>query len=118
MTTPINTATRWGQLAVRGLRRNRPDANKIAEVLVELAREEMAGKRSRDDRTAISGEGSPVSPRRTRQLDQDRIRILVRDYMAGATICELAARFGVDRRTVSAILHRHEVPIRRPAVIA
>ncbi len=39
--------------------------------------------------------------------------MLIRDYVAGATLCELGDRFGVDRRTVSAILHRHGVQMHR-----
>ena len=33
--------------------------------------------------------------------------------MAGATTCALADPFGIDRRTVSTILHRYGVPKRR-----
>ena len=33
--------------------------------------------------------------------------------MAGATTYELGDRFGINRRTVSAILHRHGVDMRR-----
>lgn len=33
--------------------------------------------------------------------------------MAGDTTYELGARFGIDRRTVSNILHQHDVPMRR-----
>ncbi|RDI52728.1 hypothetical protein DFR68_103112 [Nocardia mexicana] len=44
--------------------------------------------------------------------------MLVRDYVAGATTSELGDRFGVDRRTVSAILHRHDVPMRRRGLSA
>ncbi|MFI6774251.1 hypothetical protein [Nocardia sp. NPDC050412] len=39
--------------------------------------------------------------------------MLIHDYVAGATTYELSNRFGVDRRTISAILHRHDVPMRR-----
>jgi len=38
---------------------------------------------------------------------------LVQGYLAGATTSELGDRFGVDRRTVSAILHRCNVRERR-----
>ncbi|MEV6135234.1 hypothetical protein AB0L63_04035 [Nocardia sp. NPDC051990] len=63
MTTPTNTVTRRGKLEIRGVRHDPPDAGKIAKVLVELAREQMADKpRRRDDRTAISGESSPLPP--------------------------------------------------------
>lgn len=52
-------------------------------------------------------------PGRARQLDTDQVQALIRGYVAGTTTNELGARFGVDRRTVSKILHRHGVQIRR-----
>lgn len=52
-------------------------------------------------------------PRRARHLDQDQVQMLVQDYAAGATTYELGDRFGIDRRTVSAILHQFDVPMRR-----
>ncbi|WP_280478041.1 hypothetical protein [Nocardia asiatica] len=54
-----------------------------------------------------------IRPRRARQLDADEVAELITGYQAGATVYELAARFGIERRTVSNILHRHEVPMRR-----
>ncbi|MGF6889611.1 hypothetical protein ABIA39_009062 [Nocardia sp. GAS34] len=127
MTIPINTDARWGKLEIRGVRRDRPDVDKIAEVLVELARGQLGDKRSRRDNRAGSGGGSsplpPLparrsTPSRKRQLGQDQVRMLVRDYAAGATTAELGDRSGVDRRTVSAILHRHDVPMRRRGLSA
>lgn len=52
-------------------------------------------------------------PGRARQLDADQVQELIAGYQAGATVYELGARFGIDRRTVSTILHRHGVPMRR-----
>ncbi|WP_091675194.1 helix-turn-helix domain containing protein [Amycolatopsis marina] len=52
-------------------------------------------------------------PRRARQLDTDQIQQLIADYHSGATVYELGDRFGIERRTVSNILHRHGVPMRR-----
>lgn len=52
-------------------------------------------------------------PRRARQLDADRIAELITGYQTGSTVYELAARFSIERRTVSTILHRHHVPMRR-----
>ncbi|WP_406232091.1 helix-turn-helix domain-containing protein [Nocardia sp. NBC_01009] len=52
-------------------------------------------------------------PRRARQLDADRIAKLITEYQTGSTVYELAARFDIERRTVSTILHRHHVPMRR-----
>jgi lambda repressor-like predicted transcriptional regulator len=52
-------------------------------------------------------------PKRARQLGADRVAELITGYQAGATVYELATRFGIERRTVSNILHRHGVPMRR-----
>jgi hypothetical protein len=52
-------------------------------------------------------------PRRARQLDADQVQELIAGYQAGATVYELGTRFDIDRRTVSNILHRHDVPMRR-----
>lgn len=45
-------------------------------------------------------------PGRARQLDADQIQELITGYQAGATVYELGAWFGIERRTVSNILHR------------
>ncbi|WP_229686734.1 helix-turn-helix domain containing protein [Longimycelium tulufanense] len=52
-------------------------------------------------------------PRRARQLRADQVEQLIADYQAGATVYELGDRFGIERRTVSNILHRHGIPLRR-----
>ncbi|HJT05214.1 MAG TPA: hypothetical protein VJ757_16550 [Pseudonocardiaceae bacterium] len=52
-------------------------------------------------------------PRRARQLDADQVQELIAGYQAGATAYALATRFGIERRTVSNIVHRHDVPMRR-----
>jgi hypothetical protein len=52
-------------------------------------------------------------PRRARQLNTNQVQELIAGYQAGATVYELGAWFGIDRRTVSNILHRHDVPMRR-----
>ncbi|MGI8311768.1 hypothetical protein [Saccharopolyspora hattusasensis] len=38
---------------------------------------------------------------------------LIEGYQSGATVYELGDQFGIKRRTVSTILHRHGVPMRR-----
>lgn len=38
---------------------------------------------------------------------------MIAGYRAGATVFELGDRFDIDRRTVSAILHRHGIAMRR-----
>jgi transcriptional regulator with GAF, ATPase, and Fis domain len=52
-------------------------------------------------------------PKRARQLGADRVAELITGYQAGGTVYEPATRFGIERRTVSNILHRHGVPMRR-----
>jgi hypothetical protein len=48
-----------------------------------------------------------------RHLEVDQVQALVADYLAGATAYELGRQFGIDRKTVSRILHRHQVSMRR-----
>ncbi|PRW64761.1 hypothetical protein CEP50_02685 [Actinopolyspora mortivallis] len=43
---------------------------------------------------------------------------LIEGYQAGATVYELGEQFGIERRTVSTILHRHGVPMRRRGLSA
>ena len=50
---------------------------------------------------------------RSYRLDDDQTHQLIAGYQAGSTVYELADEFGIERRTVSAILHRHDVPMRR-----
>jgi hypothetical protein len=52
-------------------------------------------------------------PGRARQLHANQIQALIQGYTAGATTYELGDRFGIDRRTVSAILRRHGADMRR-----
>jgi hypothetical protein len=52
-------------------------------------------------------------PRRARQLGTDQIQQLIAGYKSGSTVYELGDRFGIERRTVSSILHRHGEPMRR-----
>lgn len=48
-----------------------------------------------------------------KRLDAASVDALVDGYLSGQTVYELAAEFGIERRTVSAHLHRRGVPIRR-----
>jgi DNA-binding MarR family transcriptional regulator len=52
-------------------------------------------------------------PGRARQLDADQVQALIQSYTAGVTTYELGDRFGIDRRTVSAILRRRGVDMRQ-----
>lgn len=47
------------------------------------------------------------------RLGAASINALVAGYLAGQPVYELAAEFGIERRTVSAHLHRRGVPTRR-----
>ncbi|MGH4013864.1 MAG: hypothetical protein ACRDSL_08020 [Pseudonocardiaceae bacterium] len=52
-------------------------------------------------------------PGSARQLDSQQVQDLITGYAAGATVYQLGEQFGIDRRTVSQILHRHDVSMRR-----
>jgi transposase len=54
-----------------------------------------------------------AKPGRTRRLPDAQGQQLIEGYQSGATVYELGDQFGIERRTVSAILHRHGVPMRR-----
>jgi len=66
-------------------------------------------------RLDTSPEPSPDRPKpgRARQLDGEQTKQLIGGYQAGATVYELGDRFGINRRTVSIILKRHGVTMRR-----
>lgn len=51
--------------------------------------------------------------RRVKKLTPVREAGVVTAYTAGATVYQLAAQFGIDRKTVSRMLRRHNVPMRR-----
>lgn len=69
-------------------------------------------KKLPDTTTTTQPPAERPAPRRARQLDADRVAELITSYQAGSTVYELAARFHIERRTVSNILHRHHVPMR------
>lgn len=71
-------------------------------------------------RTKLPGLAAPpqptpkrAKPGRTRRLPDAQVQQLIEGYKSGATVYELGDQFGIERRTVSAILHRHGVPMRR-----
>ncbi|MBF6215592.1 hypothetical protein IU487_31850 [Nocardia puris] len=66
-----------------------------------------------DPTTPASPTVERPKPQRARRLDAAEVAELITGYQSGATVYELADRFGIERRTVSNILHRHEVPMRR-----
>jgi uncharacterized protein (DUF433 family) len=49
------------------------------------------------------------APRTAKQLKPAQVENLLDDYQAGATVYQLADRFGIERRTVSNILKRHGI---------
>ncbi len=56
---------------------------------------------------------SKAVPGTAKQLDADQVQELIAGYQAGATVYQLGERFSIDRKTVSLVLRRHDVPIRR-----
>ncbi len=54
-----------------------------------------------------------IRRRTATRLSERQIAALVDGYLAGATVYELAVRFGIHRVTVSAHLHRQGVTMRR-----
>jgi hypothetical protein len=55
----------------------------------------------------------PGARQAQKRLGAASVDALVDGYLAGQTVYELAAEFGIERRTVSAHLHRRGVPMRR-----
>ena len=53
-----------------------------------------------------------------RRLVPDEVAALVDGYQAGATVYELADRFGINRKTVARYLHRQGVKMRRQGLTA
>jgi IS30 family transposase len=52
-------------------------------------------------------------PGHIQHLPPDQVEKLIAGYQAGATVYKLGAQFGIDRKTVSRTLRRHDVPMRR-----
>lgn len=48
-----------------------------------------------------------------RQLESQQVQELIAGYQAGANVYQLGGQFGIDRRTVSIILKRNGVRMRR-----
>lgn len=66
-----------------------------------------------DLRTPVRQSTNRRKPRKARRLDDGQVQQLIEGYRTGATVYELGDRFRISRKTVSEILHRHEVPMRR-----
>jgi len=62
---------------------------------------------------AVASTLPPHARQVQKRLDAASVDSLVDGYLAGQTVYELAAEFGIERRTVSAHLHRRGVPMRR-----
>jgi len=52
-------------------------------------------------------------PGRVKRLSKEEVQQLIEGYEGGATVYELGDRFGIKRQTVSVILKRREVRMRR-----
>ena len=55
----------------------------------------------------------PGTRQAQKRLDAASVDALVDGYLAGQTVYQLATEFGIERRTVSAHIHRRGVPMRR-----
>ena len=67
--------------------------------------------RALDSRRTVTE--SPTLRGTVRRLVPDEVTALVHGYRAGATVYELAERFGINRKTVALHLHRKGVNMRR-----
>jgi CRP-like cAMP-binding protein len=56
-------------------------------------------------------------PCRVRHLPSEQVEKLIAGYQTGATVYELGDLFRIDRKTVSRILRRHDVPMRRTGLL-
>jgi IS30 family transposase len=70
-------------------------------------------KKLPDPSTPLQPSPKGPVPGTVKKLGADQVQQLVAGYQAGASVYELGEQFGIDRKTVSRILHRHEVPMRR-----
>ncbi len=52
------------------------------------------------------------------QPGHDQAKQVIAGYQAGATVYELSDQFGIDRKTVSRILRRHNIAMRRTGLTA
>ena len=66
-----------------------------------------------DPSSPLQQQAKPPIPATAKQLKPDQVQELIAAYQAGRTVYELGTQFSIDRRTVSDILHRHHVPMRR-----
>lgn len=62
---------------------------------------------------SVTSGPAPGTRQAQKRLDPASVDALVDGYLSGQTVYELAAEFGIERRTVSAHLHRRGVPMRR-----
>lgn len=57
-----------------------------------------------------------ISTKRARRLNQTELAVLADDYRAGATVYDLATKFGINRKTVNRQLKVLGVPMRRASL--
>jgi hypothetical protein len=67
---------------------------------------------------SVRHDGRKQRPRqRHRRLSMTEVAELIKEYEQGALVKELAQRFGVHRVTVTALLQRHGVELRRSGLV-
>ena len=67
---------------------------------------------------SVPPEPEPQAPDILPKLPRDQVLVLVDAYRAGATVYQLATQFGIHRQTVSRILKRSGVTMRRRTLSA
>ena len=82
------------------------------------AREAAHLRRARSAASTHRPAGGRKQPRQhQRRLTMTEITELMKEYQQGASVKELAQRFGIHRVTVTAVLQRHGVELRRSGLV-
>jgi lambda repressor-like predicted transcriptional regulator len=82
------------------------------------AREAAHLRRARSAASTHRPAGGRKQPRQhQRRLTMTEITELMKEYQQGASVKELAQRFGIHRVTATAVLQRHGVELRRSGLV-
>ncbi|MFI5558555.1 helix-turn-helix domain containing protein [Amycolatopsis japonica] len=68
--------------------------------------------------TAVLPRSRRRRPGTAKQLSEAEVADLIEGYLAGEAFAQLGSRFGIDRKTVSQILRRRGVPIRKRGLLS
>lgn len=101
-----------------GVRAAHSNTVALATRLEQLIAKLPAGRKPHEDNAPVMGGQQPPPQDTLPKLPHDQATALVAAYEAGATVYQLAAQFGVHRQTVSRILKRSGVTLRRRTLTA